>query len=131
MDVPAEHPLEADPREFLEGALQRIREKLTEEIFALDGVKFRLALKVSLRKQVPDGTEDFTDPVLRHKQKALFQASQIKATLDEAISHLLELLEKWTQRGSGWVVDQVQTLWLDIARYQPLRRSSYIPLPAP
>ena len=124
------HRLAADPREFLEGVRQRIREKLTEEISALDGVKFQLALKVPLRKQGAAGTEEFTDPVLHHKQKVLFQASEIKATLDEAISHLLELLEKWTQRGSGWVVDQVQTLWLDIARYQPLRGSSYIPLPA-
>ena len=41
-----------------------------------------------------------------------------------------ESLEKWTQRGSGWAVDQVHTLWLDIARYQPLRGGSYIPLPA-
>ena len=130
MDVSAEHPLAADPREFLEGVRQRIREKLTEEILALDGVKFQLALKVSVCKQGQDGTEEFTDPVLRHKQKALFQASEIKATLDEAISHLLELLEKWTQRGSGWVVDQVQPLWLDTARYQPLRGSAYIPLPA-
>ena len=85
---------------------------------------------MSLRKQGPDGTEEFTDPVLRHKQKALLQASEIKGALDEAIPHLLELLEKWTQRGSGWTVDRVQTLWLDIARYQPLRGSSYIPLPA-
>ena len=33
-------------------------------------------------------------------------------------------------RGSGWVVDRVEVLWLDIARYQPLRGGSYIPLPA-
>ena len=41
-----------------------------------------------------------------------------------------ETLEKWTQRGSGWVVDRVEVLWLDIARYQPLRGGSYFPLPA-
>ena len=40
MDVSAEHPLAVDPREFLEGVRPRIREKLTEEILALDGVKF-------------------------------------------------------------------------------------------
>ena len=81
MDVSAEHPLAADPREFLEGVRQRIREKLTEEVSALDGVKFQLALKVSLRKQGADGTEELTDPVLHHKQKALFQASEIKQPL--------------------------------------------------
>ena len=99
-------------------------------ILALNGIKFQLALKVQLQKESPDGTEEFTNPVLRHKQKALLQASEIKEALDKAKPHLLELLEKWTQRGSGWVVDRVQTLWLDIARYQPLRGGSYIPLPA-
>ena len=42
----------------------------------------------------------------------------------------METFEKWTQRGSGWVVNHISTLWLDIARYQPLRGGSYIPLPA-
>ena len=77
MDVSAEHPLAADPREFLEGVRPRIREKLTEEILSLDGIKFQFALKVSLRKQGPDETEEFTDPVLRHKQKAFLQTSEI------------------------------------------------------
>ena len=44
--------------------------------------------------------------------------------------HILGILEKWTQNGSGWTVDYISTLWLDIARYQPLRGGSYIPLPA-
>ena len=108
----------------------RIHDKLEEEILALSGIRFQFALKVKLRKDNPDGSEEYTDPVLRHKQEALFQASEIKGALDEAIFHPLELLEKWTQRGSGWTVDRVQTLWLDMARYQPLRGSSYIPLPA-
>ena len=109
---------------------RRCAPKYTRETYRRDlGSRWRqiqLALKVSLRKQSPDGTEEFTDPVLRHKQKALLQASEIIEALDEAISHLLELLEKW----SGWVVDQVQILWVDIAGYKPLRGGSYIPLPA-
>ena len=108
----------------------RYAKKLTEETSAHNGIKFQLALKVQLQKESPDGTEEFTELVLRHKQKAFLQASEIEVALDEAISHLLELLEKWTQRGSGWTVDRVQTLWPDIARYQPLRGSSYILLPA-
>ena len=127
VDVPAEHRLAADPREFFAGVRQRIHEKLTEEILALDGVKFQLALKVSLHTQGPDGTEEFTDPVLRHKQKTLLQAKEIKEALYEAIPHLLELLEKWAQRGSGWVVDQVQTFWLDIASISATERQVLLP----
>ena len=133
MDVPQGHPLGADPLTFLEGVRPQIRQKLTEEILAIKGVKFQLALKVQLRKDRPDGGEEYTDPVIRHKQETLLRAAgtaEINEVLDKAFPHILETLEKWTQRGSGWVVDHVCTLWLDIARYQPLRGGSYIPLPA-
>ncbi|KAK3707294.1 hypothetical protein QZH41_004240 [Actinostola sp. cb2023] len=104
MEVPQGHPLGSDPKAFLEG--------------------------VQLSKLGPDGVEELTDPVLRHKQEVLLQSDEIKEGLNKAIPHILELLEKWTQRGSGWVVDRVETLWLDIAKYQPLRGGSFIPLPA-
>ena len=104
--------------------------ELEEEILALNGVKFKLAFKVQLRKDNPDGSDEYIDPVLRHKQEALLQTSEFNEDLKWVIPYLLELLAKWTQRGSGWVVDRVQTLWMDVARYQPLRGGSYLPLPA-
>lgn len=128
MDVPEGHRHGADPRAFLEGVHPQIQDKLKEELRALKGIKFQLAIKIQLRKDGPDGTEEYTDPVLRHKQEALLQTSEINDALDKAFPYILEILEKWTQRGSGWVVDRVLTLWLDIARYQPLRGGSYIPL---
>ena len=131
MDVPEGHPQGADPMAFLEEVEPQIQKKLEEELKALKGgLKFQLALKVQLQKDSPDGSEEYTDPVLRHKQETLLQQSEIGAALHQAFPRILELLEKWTQRGSGWVVERVETLWLDIARYQPLRGGSYIPLPA-
>ncbi|KAK3778630.1 hypothetical protein RRG08_033410 [Elysia crispata] len=129
MDVPEGQG--ADPRAFLEEVEPQIQKKLEEELKALNGgLKFQLALKVDLVKVNPDGSEEYTDPVLRHKQEAVLQKSEITTALQQAFPRLLETLEKWTQRGSGWAVVQVHTLWLDIARYQPLRGGSYIPLPA-
>ena len=130
MDISEGYPSGVDVRAFMQEVEPRIHDKLEEETLALNGIKFQLALNVQLWKDNPDGREEYTDPVLRHKQEALLQASEINEDLNKVIPHLLELLEKWTQRGSGRVVDRVQTLWLDIARYQPLRGSPYIPLPA-
>ena len=130
MDIPEGHPSGVDVKVFPQELEPRIHDKLEEEILALNGIKFHLALKVQLRKDNPDGSKEYTDPVLRHKQEALLQASEINEDLNKAILHLLEMHEKWTQRGSRWVVDRVQTLWLDIARYQILIGGSYIPLPA-
>ena len=128
-EVPQGYPHGADPRAFLGGVRPQIRAKLEEEIKAL-GFKFQLALKVQLRKDNPDGSEEYTDPVQRHKQEAILQNSEIKGALNQAFPTNQKTLETWTQRGSGWVVDRVEVLWLDIARYQPLRGGSYIPLPA-
>ena len=119
MDVPQGHPNGADPRAFLEGVGLQIQAKLEEEIEALNGVKFQLALKAQLRKDNPDGGKEYVSPVMRHKQEAALQNSEIDGALNQALPAIQETLEKWTQRGSGWVVDWVETLWLDIARYQP------------
>ena len=117
MDIPEGHPSGVDVTAVMQEVGPRIHDKLEEEILALNGIKFQLALKVQLRKDNPDGSEEYTDTVLRHKQEALLQARKINEDLNKAISHLLELLEKWTQGGPGWMVDRMHTGWtsLDIA----------------
>ncbi|MEW8544536.1 MAG: hypothetical protein AB2693_13490 [Candidatus Thiodiazotropha sp.] len=50
-----------DVRAFLQEARPQIYKKLVEEILALKGVKFQLALLVQLRKSTPDGSEEYTD----------------------------------------------------------------------
>ena len=82
LDVPRGHPQGADPRAFLEEVEPQIRRKLEEELRTLGGgLKFQLALKVDLVKVNPDGSEEYTDPVLRHKQEAVLQKSEITAAL--------------------------------------------------
>ena len=51
---------------------------LEEEIKALNGIKFQLALKVQLLKDNPGGSEEYTDPVMRHKQEAILQNREIE-----------------------------------------------------
>ena len=128
MNVPEGHSLEVDPKTFLEGVRPQILSKLEEELQALHGIKFQLSLKVQLSKDFGN-VKEFVSPVLRHKQEVLLQVNEIDEAINKDIPRILEILEKWTQRGSGWVVDRVELLWLDIARYQPLIGGSYILLP--
>ena len=84
-------PQGADPRIFLQSVEPQIREKLEEELRALrGGLKFQLALKVELVKVNPDGSEEFMEPVLRHRQEAVLQESEITAALEEAFPRLQE-----------------------------------------
>jgi len=38
-------------------------------------------------------------------------------------------IEAWSERGSGWVVDEILEAFINVAQYQPLRGGTYMPLP--
>jgi len=38
-------------------------------------------------------------------------------------------IEAWSERGSGWVVDEILEAIINVAQYQPLKGGSYMPLP--
>ena len=130
MDVSAEQLLAAGPKEFLKGVRPRIREKRLEEILTLDCVKFQLALKSLFVNKVQMKLNRLLTLCSATNRRPFSGPAKSRRLLTRPSPHLLELLENWTQRGSGWTVHRVQTLWPDIAKYQPLRGSSYIPLPA-
>ena len=35
----------------------------------------------------------------------------------------------WINEGSGWVIDKIEGLYINISNYEPLLGGSYIPLP--
>ena len=85
MDIPKDNPSGVDVRAFMQEVEHQIHQKLEEDILSLNEIKFQLALKVQLRKNNPDGSEKYKDSVLRHKQEALLQASEMNEDLNKAI----------------------------------------------
>ena len=83
---------------------------------------------MKLKKQTADGYE-FSSPVFRHKQEVLLLKTDIEKSLEQAFPILLESLEKWVNLRSGWTVSTIQTLDIDIAKYEPFKGSSYLLLP--
>ena len=56
-------PNQVDPKLFMDNVRDSIHKKMVEELVELKSVKFQLALKINLKKEGPDGKEEFTDPV--------------------------------------------------------------------
>ena len=38
-------------------------------------------------------------------------------------------IEAWSERGSGWIMGRILEAFINVARYQPMRGGSYMPLP--
>ena len=49
--------------------------------------------------------------------------------LNQFLDEVKGEIEAWSQRGSGWVVDEILEAFINIAQYQPLRGGSYMELP--
>ena len=47
--------------------------------------------------------------------------------LNDVFTKILNLLDSWEGEGSGWVIDQVQDIHININNYDPFAVSSYIP----
>ena len=50
--------------------------------------------------------------------------------LNEAFAKLMLFLDIWEGKGSGWIIDQVQDIHININNYDPLAGSTYLQLPS-
>ena len=101
------------------------------ELNALGPVKIRLTALIRPRKQIDLGGDElgfFTrqeNPILINAYNAQAITEQLNAVLERQ----LEELANWVERGSGWVVEAIEKVYLDFARHDPIRGGHYLPLP--
>ena len=62
------------------------------------------------------------------KTKAITVTNQ-RFNLNSAYEELKHRLDIWVGLGSGWIIDKIEDINIDIANYDPLAGSSYITLP--
>ena len=49
--------------------------------------------------------------------------------LDAIVNSNKEEISRWQNQGSDWVIDRILTVYLEFARYEPIRGGTYIPTP--
>ena len=111
-----------------------IRQKQYEKkLEILKGLKVNEGVKIVFKKEYYDPVKDSVESqYITH----IFQydyvftnQSQIHRNLLESIDTYIEDIENFQNEGSGWVIEQFKGIYMNIAGYQPMRGSSYIPLP--
>ena len=69
-------------------------------------------------------------PHFQSKPMVILTTEDIETFLKEAYAQLDKHVDKFTNDGSGWILDNVLSLSVNIAKYTPLKGASYIDLPA-
>ena len=89
------------------------------------GFKYFLTARVTLKKR-QDNNFIINRPYFNSKTKAVINDRYF---IEDSFEELINKIDQWTSEGSAWIIDRVETFYINIANYEPLSGSSYIPLP--
>ena len=130
MTILVGHSKEKYVNVFFEATRPNIRDLLEFQRY-----KYMIFLRIKLYKVKrrlgvnPDGTIDYTidyaDPSFHPKNYLVLQdANGIEDVINTSIAQIQQVIEGWMHNGSGWIIDRVVSLQINISKYQPLRGSS-------
>ena len=93
----------------------------------LEKGQYKCSLILHLTFLKPFDREAF--PHFQSKPMLILGEQDIEKFIADAYAQLDKHVDKFTNNGSGWILDNVISLSVNIAKYTPLKGSSYIDLP--
>ena len=90
------------------------------------GFKYQIAVKILLKKYKPNGGIEFTPVYFNSSTKTIINH---RYKLDQFFQEILYRIDAWINRGSGWIIESIESQYINISVYRPLVGRSYIDLP--
>ena len=100
----------------------------------MKGFKFIETLEVTFEKDTVDlktgkRVSIYKTAFFNGKAKTIIKANDIEHELSMSREEILNVIDKWVSEGSGWVIDRIDSHYINVTTYTPLHGSSYIELP--
>ena len=100
----------------------------------MKGFKFIETLEVTFEKDTIDSKTGkcisiYKIAFFNDKAKNITQVDDIEPELNMSRQEILNVIDKWVSEGSGWVIDRIDSHYLNVTLSKPLNGSSYIELP--
>ena len=101
----------------------------------MKGFKFIETLEVTFEKDTINSKTGkrvsiYETAFFNGKAKTITKVDDIEPELNISRQELLNTIDKWVSEGSGWVIDRIDSHYINVTLYKPLNGSSYIELPA-
>ena len=90
------------------------------------GFKYIISVKITLKKQINDNEFEPKVIYLNSSAKMVINRGYY---LNGSFEEILNKLDIWINEGSGWIIDKIEGLYINVANYEQLSGSSYILLP--
>ena len=102
-----------------------------KEVEVMKSVKIQFSLNVGFHIKRDEKEEKMNHYFNRMQPVILNEHNKdiIKPLLNQFIDQVKGEIEAWSERGSGWIMDEILEAYINVARYQPMRGGSFVPLP--
>ena len=110
----------------LEASELSIKNLFSNLINEIKGFKYQITVKVLLKKYKPNGEIEFTPVYFNSSTKTVINH---RYKLNKSFQEILYRIDAWINRGSGWIIESIESQYINISTYRPLAGNSYIDLP--
>ena len=132
MNVSKTNPNNKDIFMFKNGNKEKYTNLIEQEILKLGGVKVSFGLKVNFEIERNGETQEMSH-YFKEDQPHVFtryDKELIEQKYEQFMGRIRGEIENWSLLGSGWEVESIEIAYINVAKYQPLRGGTYLPLPA-
>ena len=92
----------------------------------MKGFKYQIALSFLLSKVKNSGLTEYSPVYFNSLTKTI---TGDKFFLDQCFKEIIYRVQQWISHGSGWIVEEIISQYLNLSRYLPFSGSTYIKLP--
>ena len=116
-----------DPIIQLETSKSNIKDMFSDLLNEIKGFKYQVTLKVMFKKYKPNGEVEFRPVYFNLTTKTVINH---RFSLENTFQEILYgIIDNWINEGSGWIVEFIESQYINISTYRPLSGRSYIKLP--
>ena len=113
--------------------MQNTRKAIEHRVITLlnemKGLKYVETLKVTFEKNSDDEIVE-KSAYFNSTPQTIINQMEIADSLQSSKQQILNKIAQWISEGSGWTIKSVDSHYLNIVKYKPLKGSSYIQLPS-
>ena len=117
-----------DPLVQMQNTRKGVERQVTTLLNEMKGLKYVETLKVTCEKISADVIVE-KSAYFNSASQTIINQMEINEALQMSKQNILNKIAQWISEGSGWTVQSVHNHYLNIAKYEPMKGSSYIQLP--
>ena len=111
-----------DPINQLEVSKSSIKDLFCDLLNETKHLKYQITLKILSKKYKPNGEIEFRPVYFNSTTNHRFR-------LENSFQEILYQTDDWINEGSGWIVESIESQYINILTYRPSSGRSYVELP--